>query len=134
MDRPIRWIRILLAAVLLELAITAVVIPFALIYGDPLSASSGHPANTTPYLVAAAVGCAVLGFAFGRWTARAAGSRFALHGLLTGIVATLLYVLVGPLAVGGLAVIVNAYGLPWYLLLNALRISGCWLGGIYAGK
>ena len=80
MSDRIHWGRIILSAVLLEVAITAVVTPFGMIYGNPLNAQPGQPMNTTPYFVAAGAGCAVLGFLFGRWAAAKAsraGSGFA---------------------------------------------------------
>ena len=36
--------------------------------------------------------CLVMTFLFGFWVARRAGSRFALHGTLVGVVATLIYI------------------------------------------
>lgn len=134
MDRRIRWGRIVLAAFLLEVAITAVVLPVGMIYGDPLSAPPGQPINATPYFVAAAAGCAVLGFLFGMWGAAKASSRFSLHGLLVGITAMLLYFGLCSLAPGGLPAVIAAYGLAIYVLLNVLRTLGCWAGGIYLGK
>jgi hypothetical protein len=133
MDR-IRWGRVILAAVLLEAAITAVVTPAGLIYGNPLNATPGEPLNTTPYFVSAGVGCAVLGFLFGMWGAAKATSRFGLHGLLVGIVATLLYFGLCSLAPGGLSAVVAAYSLALYALFNVLRILGCWMGGIAQGR
>ena len=130
----IRWGRIVIAAVLLEVAITAVVLPFGLIYGNPLSADPSQRGNTTPYFVSAAVGCAVLGFVFGRWAASRAGSRFGLHGLLVGVVAMTLYIGLGSLTPGGLPAVVAAYGLALYVLFNLLRTLGCWAGGLYQGR
>src|SRR5438552_10956495 len=108
------WGRIIVAAVLLEVAITAVVTPFGMIYGNPLAPRPG--ANMTPYLASAAIGCAGLGFLFGWWVARKARSRFALHGLVTGIVATLLYFGLCSLAPGGIAGVIAAYGASLYAL------------------
>jgi hypothetical protein len=128
-----RWGRILLPAVLLEVAITALVAPFGVIFGNPLNDSPNGPANTTPYFVAAALGCAGFGFLFGIFGSAKASSNFALHGLLVGVVATILYIGLCSLAPGGLAAVVTAYGLHMYLLLNILRILGCWSGGAYLG-
>lgn len=131
MDDRIRWGRIVLAAVLLEVAITAVVLPVGAIYGNPLNPRPGQ--NTTPYLASAAVGCAVLGFLFGLWGAAKSSSRFALHGLLVGIVATVLYIGGCSLAPGGLPGVIAAYSPALFALFNVLRILGCWAGGIYHG-
>jgi len=126
----IRWVRVVLTAFLLEVAITALVLPFGFAFGDPIrSAASGPPGRYAPYFVSAAVGCAGLGFLFGRWAARAAGARHALHGLLVGVSATLIYFGLGTLAPGGLAGVIAAYSPGIYALLNVLRIAGCWAGG-----
>src|SRR5689334_21812622 len=108
MGEGLRWGRIVLAAVLLEVAITVFVLPFGLIYGNPLNAGPGGPTNTTPYFVAAGVGCAGLGFLFGIFGSARAQSRFALHGLLVGLLATVLYFGLCSLAPGGLAAVVTA--------------------------
>ena len=134
MDTRIRWGRIVLNAFLLELAISLIVTPFGLIYGNPLNVTPGGPGNTTPYLVSAAVGCAVMGFIFGRWTATKAGSQHALHGLLLGFTAMALYIGLGTLAPGGLSHIITAYGVGLYVLFNVLRTLGCWAGGWWAGR
>jgi hypothetical protein len=134
MDHRIRWGRIVLSAFLLEVAITAFVTPFGLIYGNPLNATSGQPMNTTPYFVSAAVGCAGLGFLFGLWTARKASSRPGLHGLLTGIVASVIYFGLCLLAPGGLPAVIAAYSPAIYGLLNVLRTLGCWMGGLYVDR
>ena len=134
MDRRIRWGRVVLAAILLEVAITAVVLPFGLMYGNPLDARPGLPLNTTPYFVAAGVGCAFLGFLFGFWAAAKASSRIALHGLLVGIVATLVYVGLCSLAPGGLPAVIAAYSPALFGLFNVLRILGCWAGGMYCAS
>src|SRR5262245_19860953 len=131
----IHWIRILLTAFLLEIAITAVVAPFGLIFGNPLNPpADGTVSNNTPYLAAAAIGCAVLGFLFGKWVARAAGSQHALHGLLLGIVATVMYIGLCSLAPGGIVGVITAYSPALYALFNVLRIGGCWAGGAFAGR
>lgn len=131
----IHWVRIVLTALLLEVAITAVVAPFGLIFGNPLNPPvNGAASNNAPYFTAAAIGCALLGFLFGKWVARAAGSQQALHGLLLGIVATIIYVGLCSLAPGGLTAVITAYSPALYGLFNVLRIAGCWAGGASAGR
>jgi hypothetical protein len=130
MNGSLRWGRIVVAALLLEAAITALVTPVGMMYGNPLEAKPGD--NTAPYLTAAALGCVVLGFLFGLWAARKTGSRAALHGLLVGVVATVIYFGLCSLAPGGVRAVAIAYGPLVYALLNVLRILGCWAGGTYA--
>jgi hypothetical protein len=134
MDTRIRWGWIVLVAFLLEVAITAAVIPVAMISGYPLGEPPDASVNKTPFLTAAALGCALLGFLFGMWAASRAASRYALHGLLTGIVAMLIYFAMCSLSPGGIPAVMAAYGAGMYVLLNVLRTLGCFLGGMYLGK
>jgi hypothetical protein len=134
MDHRIRWGRVVLAAFLLEVAITAVALPAGMFMGNPMQPpTDGSAVDATGYYVVVAVACAVLGFLFGMWGAAKASSRFGLHGLLVGIAAMLLYFGLCSLAPGGLPGVIAAYGLSMYVLFNALRTAGCWAGGAYLG-
>ena len=134
MDRRIRWGRILLAAFLLEVAITAVALPAGMFMGNPMQPpTDGSAVDATGYYVVVAVACAVLGFLFGMWGAAKASSRFGLHGLLVGITAMFMYFGLCSLAPGGLAGVIAAYGAAMYVLFNVLRTLGCWAGGGVSG-
>jgi putative membrane protein (TIGR04086 family) len=76
----VRWTLVLLAAVVVEVALFAVVAP---LYGLPNGA--------TVVLYAVLPICLVGGLAGGLWVARKAGRLFVLHGLLVGVLAALIY-------------------------------------------
>ena len=64
----IRWGRIVVAAILLEVAIIAVPLPVGLAFGNPMASQpGGPPVDPTVYNVVVAFACLVLGLVFGRW-------------------------------------------------------------------
>src|SRR5260370_3513259 len=75
----IHWIRVLIAGVLAEASVFVVVIPVFKLSGQ-------HA-----LLFAAPAASLVMCFLFAVWVGRRLESRFVLHGLLVGVVATLLY-------------------------------------------
>ena len=76
----IHWVRVLIGGLLVEASIFAVVIPVLKISGQ----------RALLYVVP--VTSFVMSLVFGIWVGRRVESRFVLHGMLVGIVATLLYV------------------------------------------
>lgn len=123
----IRWGRVLVAALLLELALFVVLVPIMLIFGAPFTPGAGD-GDFTVFFVSVPVGCFVLAFGAGRWVARGVSNRPALHGLLVGTVATLMYLALGAAQPGGLATIVAGYGVVMFLTANAARIAGATVG------
>jgi hypothetical protein len=109
----IQWGRILLAAFLMELALIAVAIPLT------LSGASG----ALDYVIPPASFIAT--FAITVWLGRRFTSRPILHGVLIGIVGSLMYV-----------ALTRAAPEPWpYLLAHALKIAGGAAGGlVLAGR
>jgi len=108
----IHWVRVLIGGFLAELSVFAVVVPVFLLYGQ-------HP-----LLYAAPAASLVTCFLFALWVGRRIDSRFVLHGILVGVVATLLYV--------GLTL-----GRPEplaYLAAHVLKILGGAAGGLVAGR
>jgi putative membrane protein (TIGR04086 family) len=108
----IHWVRALIGGFLAEVSVFAVVIPGFKLYGE----------RALPY--AALPGSLVACFLFALWVGRRVDSRFVLHGILVGVVATLLYV--------GLT-----RGRPEplaYLIAHALKILGGAAGGLVAGR
>jgi|ERR1700678_3295289 len=108
----IHWIRILIGGFLAEAAVIAIVIPFVKF--------SDQQAVT----YAAALESLAMCFVFALWVGRKVESRFVLHGILVGVVATLLYV-----------------GLTWarpepfgYLVAHGLKLLGGAAGGFVAGR
>jgi hypothetical protein len=135
MTGRIRWGRIVLAAVLLEIAIIAVAVPVGLIFGNPLSTgANAPPANPTIYYVVVALACLVLGAVFGAWAVRGASSGFAWQGLLVGIIAMALYFGLCSLAPGGLPAVIAGYGPARFVMFNTLRTIGCVGGAVLKGR
>jgi hypothetical protein len=108
----IHWVRVLVGGFLAELSVFAVVVPVLLIYGQ-------HP-----LLYVAPPASLVACFLFAFWVGRGVDAKFLLHGILVGVVATLLYV--------GLT-----RGRPEplaYLFAHVLKILGGAAGGLYAER
>jgi len=76
----IQWTRVLIGGFLAEVSVVAVVIPFFLIFGRHV------------LLYVAPLASLAMCFVFALWVGRRLGSGFVLHGVLVGVVATLLYV------------------------------------------
>src|SRR5262245_41652252 len=122
MSVRVRWGRLVLAAVLLEIAIIAVAVPVGLLFGNPLAtAPNTPPVDTTVYYVVVALACFMLGAVFGGWAVRGATSGFAWQGLLVGIVAMALYFGLCSMAPGGLPGVIAGYGPAAFVMFNALR-------------
>lgn len=111
MLRQIRWVRIVLTALLVEVALLAVAIPLNL------------SANGRAMLLAIVIPLCLTGaFLGGWWAARKAGGQFLLHGVLVGLVAALMY--------GGLT---WKLSLPTaYIVANYLKLVGGAAGGLVA--
>jgi hypothetical protein len=108
----IHWIRILIAGFLAEAAVFVVVIPVLLTRGR-------HP-----LLYVAPVASFVMCFLFAIWVGRRLESQFVLHGILIGLVSTLIYV--------GLT---RAQPEPAaYLFAHLLKIAGGAVGGLVASR
>jgi len=108
----IQWTRVLIGGFLAEACVFALVIPVFVISGQ-------HA-----LLYAAPLASVVVCFLFALWVGRRLESLFVLHGILVGIVATLLYV--------GLT---RARPEPFaYLVAHGLKILGGAAGGFVAGR
>jgi hypothetical protein len=108
----IRWIRVILGALLLEAVLFAVLVPIGAI-------------NQTLFLAAVPIGCFVFGYAVTLLLFRRLADGFLAHGVLLGIIATAVYfalVLAGP---GGMAAALAVYGIALFSLSQAARILGC---------
>lgn len=105
----IHWVRALLGGLLAEIGVFVLVIPVYKLSGE-------HA-----LLYAAPVASLAMCFLFGAWVGHGIESRFVLHGVLVGVVATLLYV--------GLTL-----GRPEpfaYLVAHGLKILGGAGGGLW---
>ena len=108
----IHWVRILIGGFLAEVSVIAVVIPTLLLFGQ----------RAVTYV--ALSGSLVMCFLFALWVGRRVDSYLVLHGILVGVVATLLYV--------GLT-----RGRPEptaYLVAHVLKILGGSAGGFFAER
>jgi hypothetical protein len=108
----IHWVRALIGGFLAELAVIVLVIPVYFVLGQ----------HALLYAAPAASLLACFGFAY--WVASRAESHWMLHGILVGLVATLLYV--------GLTL-----GRPEpmaYIAAHALKLLGGAAGGFLAGR
>lgn len=112
MNTRIHWMRVLIGGLLVEASLFVVVIPIYNILGQ------------RPLLYVVPVASFVMSFVFGLWVGRRVESHFVLHGILVGIVATLLYV--------GMT---RAHAEPFaYLLAHGLKLLGGAAGGFVAGR
>jgi hypothetical protein len=119
----IRWLRILVAALLYEVALIALTIPLTLF----ISMEALVPA--VPVIVF------VVGFPAGMWVSRTLTSGFVLHGTLVGIVATVMYLgLILGTSGGSLQPVIDLYGPVAFFLSNALKVVGCAVGSYAAGR
>jgi hypothetical protein len=111
--RTLRWGRVLLGAVFMELVLFAIAAAaFPLPNGQALLVYVIPPA------------CLIVSGYFGYWAARGAGNRFVLHGTLVGVIAAVVYV-----------------GLTWgralplaYVVSHFLKIIGGAFGGWIAQR
>lgn len=108
----IRWLRILLGGFLAEVLVIALVIPISLLFGKNTLTSSAPAASL--------FAC----FVFALWVGRRLESRFVLHGILVGGVATLIHV----------ALTRGRPDPPAYLAAHALKLLGGAAGGIVAAR
>jgi hypothetical protein len=108
----IHWLRVLLGGFLAEVSVIGLILPIALLAGK----------NTLTYSAPAASLLAC--FVFALWVGRRLDSHFVLHGVLVGIVATLIYV---ALTRGGPERLA-------YLIAHALKLLGGAAGGLVAAR
>jgi hypothetical protein len=122
----IRWLRILGIGLLAELALSVVAVPFAFM-----------PGGRDVMMYAVVPATLILFIPFGYWAARPLRSRFVLHGLLTGAVGVVLYIvlILGATSLPGAPPMDWATSFsPSYLLTHALKLVGGALGGALAAR
>ena len=106
--RRLHWGRAAAGGVFAELAVFAIVFPVLHFFGQ------------TAFLASILVSSAVLPFIFAVWVDRHVESHFVLHGLLVGVVAALVYLIV-------------VWGQPepfLYKVAHGLKLVGGLLGGL----
>jgi hypothetical protein len=131
----IRWGRVLIGAVLLEVALVVLAAPLLALVANPfVAAAQAAAGDYTIFFVSVALACFVAGAIVGWWVARPLGSQLLLHGALTGIVATAIYLAICSIPPNTVAAVFAAYGPFWFLAVNGLRIAGSTLGAAYNGR
>ena len=115
----LRWGRVIGLAFALEAALFVTLLPLQQVL------------SLNVWLVAVAVGCILFSYIAGRLAARGLASGAALNGLLVGVIATVIYIVVCMAGPGGLSAAVTFYGTPLFVLLNVLRIVGCTVGAVH---
>jgi|SRR5208337_5553508 len=106
----LRWGRVIVGGVSAELAVFAIVFPVLHFFGQ------------RAFLVSILVASVAMPFLFALWVCRRVNSNFVLHGVLVGVVAALMYVIV-------------AWGQPEppvYKIAHGLKLVGGLLGGVVA--
>ena len=125
----IRWGRVVIGAVLLEALLIVAAIPLLGFVANPLVPGAENASGDyTIFFASVAVACFFAGGLLGWWVARPLTSQFALHGALTGIVATVIYLGICSIPPTTIAAVLAAYGPFWFFLANGLRIIGATLG------
>jgi hypothetical protein len=131
----IRWGRIVIGAVLIEATLIALAWPMLTLMDNPLVAGTQGVSGDFPiFFTTVAVACFVAGALGGVWVARRLSSGFVLHGALTGMVATAIYLAIVSLPPNTIATAFATYGPFWFFSANGLRIVGCALGAAYRGR
>ena len=117
----VRWLRVVIAAFLVEVGL--------LVTGVPLLLLIGHIVLKTVVPVL----CVVVPFVVAWLATRKLPHARVLHGALIGIIATAMYfvlvVVQGPIAEAS-----AAYGLPLFIGVNALRIVSAAAGGYFGDR
>ena len=130
----IRWIRVVVAGVLLEFALVALLVPIGALFGVPPGLGPNETQNAAVFLTAVPMACFVLGYLAGRIVVRKVSGHSVAHGLLVGVVATAFYLAMSSLNPQGLRAVIAAYGTTHFWGTQFLRIAGCSLGGVQHGK
>ena len=110
------WGRVVIGAFLLEVVLSAVLLPVRLV-------------SITAFLVAVPIGAFVFGYVVTRLMLRKVAGSVWLNAILLATFATMIYLAIVMASPGGLHVAVGIYGGPLLLFSNAMRIAGCLAAG-----
>ena len=131
----VRWGRVVIGALLIEGVLIAATVPMLTLMDNPLVAGTpGVSRDFTIFFATVAVLCCVAGALGGAWVARRLSSAFVVHGAMTGIVATAMYLVIVSIPPNTIAATAATYGLFWFFMANGLRIAGSTLGAVYQGR
>jgi hypothetical protein len=129
-----RWGRIAIGGVLIEAVLIVAAVPLLGFVANPFAPGAQGSGDFTIFFVAVTVACFVAGALGGWWVARPLSSQFVLHGALTGVVATAIYLGICSIPPTTIAAVVAGYGPFWFFLANGLRIVGASLGAAVQGR
>src|SRR5262245_7676730 len=120
----IYWLRVLLGGFLIE-----VVLAIVLVGGFAAAGVDIAKGVSTASAVIIGAGCFAAAFLIVLWLGRGIQSYLVLHGLLMGLMATLIYV--GLVAGSGqMSTALAAYGPATFVTVNAARLVGAVFGGV----
>jgi hypothetical protein len=122
MLKRIRWLRVLIAAFLVEVGLGVTALPFLAILSERIVLQAIVP-----------VVCVVVPFIVAFFATRPLPAARVLHGWLIGGVTTVLYL---GLVLGGSSLdeVTASYGAVLFVVVNALRIVSAAAGGYAAGR
>ena len=118
----IRWGRILLGGLLVELVLIVMTAPVFVLMG------------TQAMMVIVSPALFVVDLLFAYWVARKAQAHFLLHGLLVGTVASAIYFALVYAQFGSITPVIEMYGSIMFVIANGARFLGAALGGVLAKK
>jgi hypothetical protein len=110
-----------IAAFLVEVGLVVTTVPFVPLFGDQV------------FFVAVPIACIVVPFVVVFFATRKLVDAHVLHGLLIGIVATLMYFAL-VIGTGSIAEAAAAYGTPLFVCVNGLRVLSAVAGGYFASR
>jgi peptidoglycan/LPS O-acetylase OafA/YrhL len=129
-----RWGRIAIGGVLIEALLIVAAVPLLGFVANPFAPGAQGSGDFTIFFVTVTVACFVAGALVGAWVARPLSSQFVLHGALTGVVATAIYLGICSIPPTTIAAVVAGYGPFLFFLANGLRIVGASLGAAVHGR
>jgi putative membrane protein (TIGR04086 family) len=119
----IRWLRVVIAGFLAEVALIAVAVPLYFLPDRQTALNLAIPPASFVVLVA-----------FGYWAARGAPRSQVLNGFLTGLAGVVLYLCLVMAGAAATHTDPLASLTPAYLLAHALKMAGGAVGGWLAGR
>lgn len=121
MLKQIRWLRVLIAALLVEVGLGVIALPFLAVLSEQVV-----------FQVIVPAACLIVPFVVAHFATRPLPAARMLHGWLIGVVATALYFgLV--LGASSLEEATASYGVPLFIVVNLLRIVSA-AAGAYAAE
>lgn len=123
MIKQVRWLRVVVAAFLIEVGLIVTTLPFILLIAEELVFRAAVP-----------VACVIVPFVVVWFATRKLPGARALHGLLIGIVATAMYFAL-VIGASSIAEAVTSYGsTAMFVGVNALRVVSAAAGGYAADR